>query len=224
MNDLRQKLFEPLQFYRHNECLRYSLFHLRHCARLCAQLSLPLYSVFKVLWCLEQREHSDLLLRTLFRGVRAPLPSCIRWTHGHHDIHGPWERRKQTASGHIRSKIMCTDLFMSLFVQRLARPLLTGLKCCWCLLLTSPDKHTHVHTHTQRERHCVSGEHIHIDWPEAIFLTVSIQSWMMHVVPNDPPAPPPTHTHKQRVFIVDPMVTLTMETLASDVPFHENIY
>lgn len=83
---------------------------------------------------------------------------------------------------------------------------------------------THMYTHTQRERHCVSGEHIHIDWPEAIFLTVSIQSWMMHVVPNDPPAPPPTHTHKQRVFIVDPMVTLTMETLASDVPFHENIY
>lgn len=111
--------------------------------------SLPLCSVFKVLWCLEQREHSDLLLRTLFRGGRAPLPSCIRWTHGHHDIHGPWERRKQTASGHVRSKIMCTDLFMSLFVQRLARPLLTGLKCCWCLLLTSPDKHTHVHTHTQ---------------------------------------------------------------------------
>lgn len=154
MNDLRQKLFEPLQFYRHNECLLYSLFHLRHCARLCAQLSLPLYFVFKVLWCLEQREHSDLLLRTLFRGVRAPLPSCIRWTHGHHDIHGPWERRKQTAS--IRSKIMCTDLFMSLFVQRLARPLLTGLKCCWCLLLTSPDKHTHVHTHTERERDTVS--------------------------------------------------------------------
>lgn len=98
---------------------------------------------------------------------------------------------------------------------------------CCSSHLTNTHMYTYTHnlkTYTHRESHCVSGEHIHIDWPEAIFLTVSIQSWMRHVAPNDPPAPPPTHTHKQRVFIVDAMVTLTMETLASDVPFHENIY
>lgn len=58
-----------------------------------------------------------------------------------------------------------TDLFMSAPVQGLARSLLTGLKCCWCLLLTSLDKHTHT---------AGSPGNKSLITPAAIFLQVSI--------------------------------------------------
>lgn len=100
---------------------------------------------------------------------------------------------------------------MSAPVQGLARSLLTGLKCCWCLLLTSLDKHTHAYTHTHTPTHRdPRGTNHWLHLRLFFFRCQSTHKWWLC-------APLPTHTPSQSVldtvFRWDTMVIFTMTTL-----------
>ena len=141
------------------------------------------------------------------RNVSRSLVKQHRWLpdktdtqyYTHTDTHRQTDRQTDTHT-------QCTDLFMSLVVQRLARSLLTGLKCCWCLLLTSPDKHTHTrahtytHAHTKTHRAASQGSTFALIRPAAIFLQMSIHAWMMHMALQDLPHLLHTHTHTKWTY------------------------
>lgn len=92
-------------------------------------------------------------------------------------VHAHWHTQQYTYR-HARIHTQCTDLFMSSVVQRLASSLLTGLKCCWCLLLPSPDKHKQTHTCTHTHACAASqGSTLKLIRPAAIFLQMSIHPW-----------------------------------------------